>query len=220
MRYIRLVREFNNALDPESARLTPGTPFPGKRLLRAQLILEELAEVTEAFCSGDLHNVLCEMLDLQYVLDGALCVYGADTKMEVLDWEMSCAGPPRMPDSEDALLMFIGGLGKAVGELINSMIGGGDWQVVGTNALFARGVLFTLWSSLGVPEALRWDMFQALHAANMAKLGGGKNEAGRVQKPEGWRRADQRTVLARHGYMIAVGSPSALTINTQEKKPC
>lgn len=220
MRYIRLVREFNEALDPDSALKLPGLPKPGKRLLRVQLMFEELAEVTEALCSGDLYNVLSEMLDLQYVIDGAFCVYGSDMGIRMDDWKTECAGPPRLPQTEDAQLMFITSLGKMISEVSGCMIGGNDYQVVGSAVFQARSALFSLWNAMAVPEDLRWDLFQALHAANMAKLGGGVNEAGRVQKPEGWQRADLRAVLARHGLMIPEGSNCALPITNFGEKPC
>lgn len=220
MKYIRLVREFNEALDPDSALPAPGYPVAGKRLLRAQLVLEELAEVTEALCSGDLYNVLCETLDLQYVIDGCFCVYGADHGMSMPDWETQAAGPPRLPATEDAQLMYVTTLGKTVSEVIGCMIGGGDWQVIAHAAIQARSALFSLWSGLCVTEELRWAMFQALHAANMAKLGGGRNEAGRVQKPEGWKPADQRVVLATQGLMIPEGSSVALEFLNIGDKAC
>lgn len=45
---------------------------------------------------------------------------------------------------------------------------------------------------LGIDEA---PVFAAVHAANMAKAGGGKDERGKARKPAGWRKADIAAVL-------------------------
>jgi len=48
------------------------------RLLRARLMIEELAEVLDAMIDGDLEDVLKELCDLQYVLDGTFLAFGLD----------------------------------------------------------------------------------------------------------------------------------------------
>lgn len=209
MKYVRLVREFNEAFGC-GARSSPGVPEPGQRLVRAQLMLEELAEVTEAAANGDLLATLCEALDLQYVVDGTFVVYGIDQGVDLADWLTACAGPPALPDTEDAMLMMVTTLGKTISEAVGCMIGGGDWRVVASALIQVRSAVFSLWCQLRVPEELRWAMFQALHAANMAKLGGGLSPGGRVIKPEGWQPADQRLVLARHNLIIPQGCAAAV----------
>lgn len=211
MRYIRLVRQFNEALAC-GALPAPGYPEAGVRIIRTQLMFEELAEVAEALASGDLLATLCECLDLQYVIDGTFSVYGADLGINMEDWATQAGGPPALPRTEDAQLMFLTTLGKTIAEAAGCMIGGGDWRVVGAALLQARSAMFSLWNALGVPEDLRWAMFSALHEANMAKLGGGLSAAGRVQKPADWKPADQRAVLAQHGYMIPEGGGAALPV--------
>lgn len=221
MRYIRLVREFNEALDPDSALPEVGWPKPGKRLLRAQLVLEEIGEVAEALCSGDLFPVLCETLDLQYVVDGCFMVYGVDRAMEIDDNPLRATGVPRLPQTEDGSLMQMANLANRASVLIGTMIGGGNPGVIASTGMQLRLTLHSFWENLGVSEELRWAMFQALHAANMAKLGGGVNAAGRVQKPEGWKKADQRMVLAQHNLMIPEGSSFAIPLPANEgAAPC
>lgn len=212
MRYVNLVREFNTAMGC-GARESPGLPTDNQRIVRVQLMLEELGEVTEAMAARDLLRTLCELLDFQYVVDGGFVMYGSDRAgFQIPGWETRAAGPPSLMNTVDASMVHLTSLTRGIAEVSAVMIGGGDWRVVSTAVLELRGMLANLWSALRVPEELRWAMFQELHAANMAKSGGGLNEAGRVVKPEGWRPADQSAVLAAHGYMIEDGASYALMI--------
>ncbi len=48
------------------------------RLLRARLMIEELAETLDAMLDGNIDEVLKELCDLQYVLDGTFLAFGLD----------------------------------------------------------------------------------------------------------------------------------------------
>jgi predicted HAD superfamily Cof-like phosphohydrolase len=45
-----------------------------------------------------------------------------------------------------------------------------------------------------------WPVFTAVHVANCAKAGGGKDERGKAVKPVGWKKADIAAVLREQGW--------------------
>ena len=49
----------------------------------------------------------------------------------------------------------------------------------------------------GIPLQAVWD---AVHASNMAKVGGGQDSKGKIQKPPGWVAPDVAGVLEAHGW--------------------
>lgn len=52
-------------------------------------------------------------------------------------------------------------------------------------------------AQFGINEA---PVFKAVHAANKAKAGGGKDERGKAMKPAGWRKADIAAALREQGW--------------------
>lgn len=76
-----------------------------------------------------------------------------------------------------------------------------------TNAWMCRdlpdtvdGILDLVYVLLGTLPALGVDaqpIWDAIHDANMAKAGGGKDERGKVRKPPGWVAPDVRGLLAK-----------------------
>lgn len=210
MKYIELVREFNTACNcgaPTSPGL-PGLPTDNQRIIRFQCIAEELAEVVEAVAARDLIWTLRETCDLQYVIDGAFVIYAADKAgLTIPGWDSNAAGPPMLPMSIDASMMHLTAMARGAAEVGATMIGGGDWKTIATVVLELRSMLATWWTALRVPDELRWDMFQALHVANMTKRTAGVNAAGRVQKPKDWQPADFEAVLKEHGYTVPAITP-------------
>ena len=49
----------------------------------------------------------------------------------------------------------------------------------------------------GIPLRAVWD---AVHVSNMAKVGGGQDSKGKIQKPPGWVAPDVAGVLEAHGW--------------------
>lgn len=95
------VREFHEAFGHPAHKVAN---IPGQALatLRKTLILEELAEVMEAIEKKDMPNLLKELCDLQYVLDGFFIVCGMDKAKEeafmlVHQSNMSKLGPDGKP---------------------------------------------------------------------------------------------------------------------------
>lgn len=95
------VREFHEAFGhPRPTRAT--LPSPQLAALRKKFIEEELAEVMEAIEKGDFINLLKELCDLQYVLDGFFVACGMDEAKEeafmlVHQSNMSKLGPDGKP---------------------------------------------------------------------------------------------------------------------------
>ena len=75
------VREFHEAFG-HPAHKVPNIPGQALANLRKKLIEEELAEVMEAIEKKDTLNLLKELCDLQYVLDGFFVVCGMDKAKE------------------------------------------------------------------------------------------------------------------------------------------
>ena len=75
------VREFHLAFN-HNAPIKPTIPTPEQVAFRIKLIREELAEVEEAIEKKDMINLLKELCDLQYVLDGLFVVCGMDQAKE------------------------------------------------------------------------------------------------------------------------------------------
>lgn len=75
------VREFHEAFGHPAPK-TPSIPNLELAMLRKKLIEEELAEVMEAIEKKDYTNLLKELCDLQYVLDGFFVVCGMDQAKE------------------------------------------------------------------------------------------------------------------------------------------
>lgn len=115
------VDNVNDFLDKfhQDRKSIPAWPSDEVCDLRRKLIAEEYAELTDAWMRRDLPETVDAIIDLCYVLIGAL-------------------------------------------------------------------------PALGVEADPIWD---AVHAANMAKAGGGKNENGKIQKPEGWTPPDIAALL-------------------------
>lgn len=206
MRYIRLVRQFNTAFNcgaPPRPGL-PGSPTPQQRIVRIQIIGEELSELAMAMAARDMIKCLDALCDLQYTIDGAFVIYGSDQAgYDVPNWDTNAAGPPRIP-SVDACLSYLAAMHKTLGELAAVMMSG-DWRSVSSEVLAMRGGLATLWAAFRVPEEVRWELFQEVHRSNMTKLVDGKpvlNAAGRVHKPPTYEPCDLRRVLAEHGWMV------------------
>lgn len=72
-----MVREWHHAIQAPCPT-TPTLPTPKQISLSLALIEEEFQEVKEALDSGDLVQVLHELTDLQYVLDGLYVRCGLD----------------------------------------------------------------------------------------------------------------------------------------------
>lgn len=95
------VREFHEAFGHPSPK-NPTIPNPDLAMLRKKLIEEELAEVMDAIEKKDYINLLKELCDLQYVLDGFFVVCGMDQAKEegfmlVHRSNMSKLGPDGKP---------------------------------------------------------------------------------------------------------------------------
>lgn len=76
-----MVREWHKACHIP-APVTPTVPPPSDCVLALRLIEEEVREVKEALESGDLVQILHELTDLQYVLDGLYVRCGLDRLKE------------------------------------------------------------------------------------------------------------------------------------------
>lgn len=77
-------------------------------------------------------------------------------------------------------------------------------------AAVADALADLLYVTLGAAETWGIDLhpiFAAVHEANMAKLGGGYREDGKVLKPEGWRPPDVAALLARQVGLFPEASP-------------
>jgi hypothetical protein len=168
-------------LDPLPTVPTPLTPA-GVALWH-RLISEEHNELLAALASGNIVDTVHEQCDLLYVLYGAACWQG-------LRIPRYATSAPFIQRQEWVTL-----LGAVLEYLLARQ---GKLTVKYQLALQdALGLLHT-----NPPYGVSlWPAFQAVHAANMAKLGG-TVIAGKLTKPEGWQPADVATVLRRQGLAV------------------
>jgi len=71
-------------------------------LVRAQLLISEVAEVVEAILEGNIVDLLGEMIDCQYVIAGTLVMYGLDGIADEAFVKVHASNMTKMPPSFDA----------------------------------------------------------------------------------------------------------------------
>jgi predicted HAD superfamily Cof-like phosphohydrolase len=113
-----------------------------------------------------------------------------------LKFGQSCPfAPPQFPTPEVAELR-VRLMAEEMLELTNAIM---TRDMVG----IADGMADLLYVVLGTAVTYGIDLepiFQAVHAANMAKEGGGKRADGKVRKPKGWTPPDVGFLLRKQGY--------------------
>lgn len=181
MKTIDLVLEFQRTFDPVQP-ICPLIPDLPTRMLRMQLITEELAETCYALCKGDLVKLLDGLCDLQYVVDGTVIKCGLYSEWYPVNYTYYGKWyKPNIPEETEALLTpFYYGLAM----LVKSF----RWK----NAQMALNGLETMdWSLRELVDACGFNAiwepaFREVHRSNMSKAGpDGKpvtDGAGRVQK--------------------------------------
>lgn len=199
-RYMELVWGFNHRF--QQGAVPADEPMqkvsPHRALVRSQLNYEELGELAKAIAGRDFINTLGELCDVEFVLCGAACVTGScrlpDPNYKTrIDLGAHVATHPL--DIEPQHLL-INKMGNAIAHIGNNLLYG-EHEALARSISRARLILADIWRANQVNEDLKWRLFYAIHEANMAKLFDGKpgvDEAGRIQKPEGWKPADLLTV--------------------------
>ena len=183
-RYQALCYEFQNAPGGMYAP-TPSTPtkLPERYVTLWHWLISE--ELEEYLAARDLVAQAHEQCDLLYVLYGLAVWQGLviPSYVEQVPFyqvnEMDTANNIRIQVN-----LLLVGLGK-----------GPHYSYLTLTAALG-------WVHTNPPPGVRlWPVFQAVHAANMAKMEGGavRFEGGKILKPEGWQPADVRSVLQAQG---------------------
>lgn len=191
---IEMVAEFHEAFCPGNTAPEPCVPGQVLSLLRLQLLTEEVAEFLEALLKNKRVEILRELTDLQYVLDGTCLACGIHSnqvsQMRVM--------PPEGPLMQvEALLYKLSSLASCMRhqELTGLVAALHDLQMI-VDALFWSVKL----------SGVRWPAFEEVHRCNMQKLGqDGRpiiSGSGRVEKPEGWRPPNLEQFFDENAYPI------------------
>lgn len=183
-----MVKEFHRAFELTDHTSPIGeAPSTQVRLLRIQMLVEEVAELGDALFNYDYMETLDALVDLQYFLDGTFLAWGFNKDLleptAISQWQF-----PFSPTHEISFLM-VNQLTGCIGGLAHMMAKGDRQKVLAELVAlqYRLNLAFEQCRMMG----LKMRAFQLVHASNMAKLGpDGKairDASGRVVKPEGWK---------------------------------
>lgn len=181
MKTIDLVLEFQRIFNPVQP-MRPHIPDMRTRMLRMQLITEELAETCHALCKGDPVKLLDGLCDLQYVVDGTVIRCGLYPEWVPIEYiNNRSQDRPNIPKNSDTLLTpfyyglatLVEGFHRGHPKPVLNGLGKMDWAL--RELVFECG-FNSIWE----------EAFREVHRSNMSKAGpDGKpitDGAGRVLK--------------------------------------
>lgn len=134
------------------------------------------------------------ILELSHVLPD-----GRDMVADVLDFHRKLC--PHLigttPAEPDPMGAFVRKelIREEIGELYNAMIDG-NLPEIADGIADAIYVLIGCAITYGIDLRPVWD---AIHAANLQKIGGGRREDGKIGKPDGWKHPDIKAILDTQG---------------------
>lgn len=154
--------------------------------LRIALLREETDEVVEALQAGQLAGLGGELADLLYVTYGAAVTFG----VALSDGEpLPLAGPPAIRDAAALAERLAASVRPALEAIARP-----DVQAAALGLAAIVPAVEEVAAACGLRVG---PFFDAVQAANMAKVGGPIRDDGKRLKPPGWQPADLDAVLAR-----------------------
>lgn len=183
--------------------LPVGFPLTPKRIgLRTGLIMEECAEVVEATRNyaedrGGINEVAKELADLAYVTIGVLSDIPITYELDSRKCLNLSVGQVKRAEIVSKIAPM-GMIGRCT-DLVRALTYGTETAVCQQVYSVMRRVVGAA-ADCGIPFDEVWDV---VHAANMAKVGGPKDPiTGKQLKPVGWTPPDVAGVLIKHGFIL------------------
>lgn len=174
---------------------TPTLPAQAGRVLRQDLLAEELQEFCQAYHSNDLVEMADGLADMCYIIAGTCVVYGIVPEMipDVLSASL-LTKPDEMPNLDDLLAEDFAAYQQAERMDDLDAIRIRLWTMM----VDVHGCALTL----GVPLT---EVFDEVHRSNMSKLLPDgtviRREDGKVLKPQSWEAPKIAEILAEHGVL-------------------
>lgn len=180
----------------------PDNPRIDQHELRVSLVCEELDELEEAMRTGDVPGTADALADLLYVVLGTVVVFQGRWFDGANVFPDGMIDPFLIPPKRSLKVEIRNpsGILTKLGSEVDAFVGAVMDDNVCLACLHLQHLAVRVTRESRILGIDLGPVFEEVHRANMAKVGGPTRADGKILKPEGWTPPDVAGVLRRQGW--------------------